>query len=53
MENNFYDGSVTAGIVPNTHFFQEVEVVYKPRKSLELSSKIRCSRDAFLYIKDA
>ena len=30
MENNFYDGSVTAGIVPNTHFFQEVEVVYKP-----------------------
>ena len=41
MENNFYDGSVTAGIVPNTHFFQEVEVVYKPRKSLELSSKIR------------
>ena len=52
MENNFYDGSVTAGIVPNTHFFQEVEVVYKPRKSLELSSKIRCSRDAFLYIKE-
>ena len=51
MENNFYDGSVTAGIVPNTHFFQEVEVVYKPRKSLGLSSKIRCSRDAFLYIK--
>jgi len=52
MENNFYDGSVTAGIVPNTHFFQEVEVVYKPRKSLELSSEIRCSRDAFLYIKE-
>ena len=52
MENNFYDGSVTAGIEPNTHFFQEVEVVYKPRKSLELSSKIRCSRDAFLYIKE-
>ena len=52
MENNFYDGSVTAGIVPNTHFFQEVEVVYKPPKSLELSSKIRCSRDAFLYIKE-
>ena len=52
MENNFYDGSVTAGIVPNTHFFQEVEVVYKPRKSLGLSSKIRCSRDAFLYIKE-
>ncbi len=21
MENNFYDGSVTAEIVPNTHFF--------------------------------
>lgn len=52
MENNFYDGSVTAGIVPNTHFFQEVEVVYKPRKSLELSSEIRCSRDAFLYIEE-
>lgn len=52
MENNFYDGSVTAGIVPNTHFFQEVEVVYKPPKSLELSSEIRCSRDAFLYIKE-
>lgn len=52
MENNFYDGSVTAGIEPNTHFFQEVEVVYKPRKSLELSSEIRCSRDAFLYIKE-
>lgn len=52
MENNFYDGSVTAGIEPNTHFFQEVEVVYKPRKSLELSSEIRCSRDAFLYIEE-
>ena len=52
MENNFSDGSVTAGIVPNTHFFQEVEVGYKPPKSLELSSKIRCPRDAFLYIKE-
>lgn len=52
MENNFYDESLTAGIEPNAHFFQEVEVVYKPRTSLKLSPKIRCSRDAFLYIEE-
>lgn len=52
MENTFYDESITGGIEPNTHFFQEVEVVYKPRKNLKLSSGIRCSRDAFLYIKE-
>lgn len=28
MENNFYDGSVTAGIVPNTHFFPDFVIAY-------------------------
>lgn len=33
MENNFYDGSVTAGIVPNTHFFRKWRWFINPVKA--------------------
>lgn len=40
-----------AGMVPNTHFVQEVEVVYKPRRDAGERVQIYSSRDVYSYAR--
>lgn len=51
MEENIYDQSIMAGIEPDTHFLQEVEVKYTPREDLKISEAIRVPEEAYNYIR--
>lgn len=51
MEDNIYDPVVLAGIEPDTHFLQEIEVRYTPREDVKFSGNIKTSAEAYKYIR--